>query len=79
MTRANKNLILDRGTRDHGARAAAGSRLHDHYAAVLAEPLPADIKDLVAQLVALDAREEKANKRSLELLQLAASMPGQWM
>jgi hypothetical protein len=58
MTGSIKNSVLDRGDRRRGARAAAGSRLHDHYAAVLAEPLPADLTVLLAQLVALEAGKE---------------------
>jgi hypothetical protein len=78
MKRSNKNLILDRGNRYRGGRGVGGSsRLHDHFAAVLTEPLPADLRDLMAQLVALEAREEKSRQRSVESLQLVPSLLGQ--
>src|SRR5882672_6867942 len=59
MTRSTKNSVLDRGARQRGARSVAGSRLHELYAAPLAEPLPAELRDLVAQLVALEAGTKK--------------------
>lgn len=76
MTGSRKNSVLDRGDRQRGARAVAGSRLHDHYAAMLAEPLPADIRDIVAQLVALEAGTKKSSERAVEALQLASPLPG---
>jgi hypothetical protein len=76
MTRSIKNSVLDRGTRQRGARAVAGSWLHGHYAAMLAEPLPAEIKDLVAQLVGFEASTEKSRERSLEVSQFASAAPG---
>ena len=76
MTGSTKNAVLDRGVRCRGARAVVGSRLHELYAAVLAEPLPADLRDLVAQLVALEAGTKKSSERSFEVLQLAPPLPG---
>jgi hypothetical protein len=76
MTGSTKNSVLDRGVRCRGARAVAGSRLHELYAAVLAEPLPAELRDLVAQLVALEAGTKKSSERPVEVLQLASQLPG---
>jgi hypothetical protein len=77
MTGSTTNSVLDRGTRRRGARAVAGSRLHNHYAALLAEPLPADFRDLVAQLVALGVGRGKSNERLSQVLPLAPPLPGQ--
>lgn len=77
MTRPAKNSFLDRGARHRGARAIVGSRLHNHYAAVLAEPMPPDLTDLVAQLVALEACKDTPHKTPVQVLQLASSPPGQ--
>jgi hypothetical protein len=72
MTGSMKTSILDRGTRQRGARIVAGSLLQAHYAAAMAEPLPAELKDIVAQLVAHDA----CTKKSGEVLQIAPPLPG---
>jgi hypothetical protein len=71
MTRSTKNSVLDRG-----ARSVAGSRLHEHYPALLGEPLPADLRDLVAQLVALESGTKKSSMRPVGVWQLAPLQPG---
>lgn len=71
MTRSTRNSVLDRGTRQRGARIVAGSRLHDHYADMLVEPLPAELRSLVAQLIALKAWTDKTGERPVGVLQLA--------
>jgi hypothetical protein len=75
MTGSIKNSVLHHRARRRAARAVAGSRLHAYYDAVLGEPLPAELKGLVAQLVALEAGAEKSSERSVEDLQLAAPLP----
>ena len=77
MTGSTKNSVMDRGARYRGARAAVGSRLHELYADVLAGPLPPDLNDLVAQLVALEACKDKPQKAPVQVLQLAPPPPGQ--
>jgi hypothetical protein len=76
MIRSTKNSVLDRGARQRGARSVAGSRLHELYAAPLAEPLPAELRDLVAQLVALEAGTKKSSERPVGVWQLAPLQPG---
>jgi hypothetical protein len=68
MRRSTKNSVLDGGIRRRGARAAAGSRLHAYYAALLAVPLSVELGGLVARLVALDAATKKSNERPVEVL-----------
>jgi hypothetical protein len=68
MRRSTKNSVLDGGIRQRGARAAAGSRLHAYYAALLVVPLSVELGGLVARLVALDAATKKSNERPVEVL-----------
>jgi hypothetical protein len=75
MTRSTMKLVLVRGSRDRGMRTVAGSLLHGYYSAVLADPLPADLKDLVAQLVVLEAGAEKWRRQSIDILQVAPLLP----
>ena len=76
MARSMTNSVLDRGNRDHGARAVAGSMLHDHYAPMFAAALPAGLGELVSQLVAFEAHKEKSSGRSAEVLQFAPGPRG---
>jgi hypothetical protein len=75
MTGSTKNSILDRGTRRRGARIVVGSLLQAHYAAMVAEPLPVELKGLVAQLVAHEACTKKSSDRPLEVLRIAPPLP----
>jgi hypothetical protein len=75
MTGSTEKLVLDRGARQRGARAAASSLLHAHYPAMVAEPLPAELKDLVAQLVVLEAGKQKSGERAIGMLQVTPRLP----
>jgi hypothetical protein len=75
MTGSNRNSVLHYRARRRAARALAGCRLHAYYDAILGEPLPAELKGLVTQLVALEASVEKSSEQSAEVLQLAPSLP----
>lgn len=55
---------------------AIGSRLHDEYSASLTEPLPSELQELVAQLVALESGKRKSNEQLVEALQPAIAQPG---
>jgi hypothetical protein len=50
------------------ARAAIGRLLHAEYVPMLTEPLPSELKHLIAQLVAREARREGPGDHSLEAL-----------
>jgi hypothetical protein len=54
---------------------AIGRQLQDHYLPTLAEPLPSDLKDLVARLVALEINKRGTSKRAIAVLQSAAAQP----
>ncbi len=58
------------------ASAAIGRQLHADYFPVLAEPLPSELKDLVAQLVALERGKRGSTERTVGLWQSAVSHPG---
>jgi len=58
------------------AAAAIGRQLHADYFPVLAEPLPDEFKELVAQLVAIDRAARVSSERTVELRQPAVSHPG---
>jgi hypothetical protein len=75
MTGSIKNSVLHHRARRRAARAVAGSRLHAYYDAMLGEPLPAELKDMVADLVALETDAKKSSERPVEVLQLALPLP----
>lgn len=54
---------------------AIGRQLHDDYLPTLAKPLPSDLKDLVARLVALEINKRGSSKRAIAVLQSAAAHP----
>ena len=54
---------------------AIGRQLHDGYLPTLAQPLPSDLKDLVARLVALEINKRGSSKRAIAVLQSAAAHP----
>ena len=54
---------------------AIGRQLHADYSPGLAEPLPNELKGLVARLVALEIGKRGATERSIDGLQFAAAQP----
>jgi hypothetical protein len=50
------------------ARAAIGRLLHAEYVPILTEPLPSELKHLIAQLVAREARGNGSSEHELEAL-----------
>jgi hypothetical protein len=59
----------------HASLTEIGRRLHADYLSTLAKPLPSEIKDLVAQLVALEIGKHGSTERSVEVLQSAIAQP----
>jgi hypothetical protein len=55
---------------------AIGRRLHADYLPTLAQPLPSELKDLVAQLVALEFGKRGSTQRPVEVLQSAIAPLG---
>ena len=60
----------------HAAVTAIGRQLHADYLPTLAKPLPAELKELVAQLVALEKGKRGSTERSIEVWQSAIAQPG---
>ena len=56
--------------------AAIGRQLDANYLPTVADPLPSELKHLVAQLVALEAGKRGSTERSVEILQPAVAQPG---
>jgi hypothetical protein len=54
--------------RIHEARAAIGRLLHVEYVPMLTEPLPCELKHLIAQLVAREAGREQVGQHAFEAL-----------
>jgi hypothetical protein len=54
---------------------AIGRQLHDGYLPTLAQPLPSDLKDLVARLVALEINKRGSSKRAIAVLQSVTAHP----
>jgi hypothetical protein len=75
MTGSTRNSVLHHRAHRRAARAVVGSRLYAYYDALLGKPLPAELKGLVAQLVAQEFRTEKSTDRPVGILQLAAPLP----
>ena len=59
----------------HPSLTAIGHQLHAYHLPILAEPLPGELKDLVAQLVALEFRRQDSAERSIEIWQSAIAYP----
>jgi hypothetical protein len=54
---------------------AIGRQLHDDYLPTLAKPLPSELKDLVARLVALEINKRGTSRRAIAVVQSAAAQP----
>ena len=61
----------------HASLAAIGRQLDAHYSPAVADPLPAELRYLVAQLVALEAGKRASTEQSVEIWQPAVARPGQ--
>ena len=53
----------------HASLTAIGRQLHDDFSQAMRKPLPRELRDLVAQLVALEAGMRGSTERSIEVLQ----------
>jgi hypothetical protein len=54
---------------------AIGRQLHDDYLPTLADPLPSDLKDLVAVLVAREINKRGSSRRAIAVLQSGPAHP----
>ena len=54
---------------------AIGRQLNEDYQPTLAKPLPTELKDLVARLVALEINKRGSSRRAIAVLQSRAAQP----
>ena len=54
---------------------AIGRQLNEGYQPTLAKPLPTELKDLVARLVALEINKRGSSRRAIAVLQARAAPP----
>jgi hypothetical protein len=52
-----------------------GRQLNEDYQPTLAKPLPTELKDLVARLVALEINKRGSSRRAIAVLQARAAPP----
>ncbi len=52
-----------------------GRQLNEDYQPTLAKPLPTELKDLVARLVALEINKRGSSRRAIAVLQARAARP----
>ena len=75
MTVSTKASGRDWRARRHEGRTGIARLLHAHYSSMLEEPVPSEIKSLITQLLAIEARKRASTARAVEVLQLAMSAP----
>lgn len=68
MLTSTRVASRERHARMREARAAIGRLLHAEYVPMLTEPLPRELKHLIAQLVAREASREEAGEHAFEAL-----------
>jgi hypothetical protein len=49
--------------------------LHDDYQPTVEKPLPTELKDLVARLIALEINKRGTSRRAIAVLQARAAQP----
>jgi hypothetical protein len=59
----------------HALLTAIGRELHAEYSPTLTEPLPRELEDLIAQLVALENGRRGSAERSVEVSQSSIAHP----
>jgi hypothetical protein len=59
----------------HVLLTAIGRQLRADYLPTVTKPLPSELKDLVAQLVALESGKRRSTERSAEDLRSAIAQP----
>jgi hypothetical protein len=73
MTRSGKLAPRSRRAGCYETQSKIGRLLHAHYSSMLEEPVPAELRSLVAQLLAIEAGKHQSTARAIEVLQLVAA------
>jgi hypothetical protein len=73
MTRSTKLTVRSSCTSAHNMRSKVGRLLHAYYSSMLEQPVPGELRRLVVQLLAIEARKHHSAERAIEVLQLASA------
>src|SRR3954469_22243046 len=73
MTRSSKLSIRSRFANPHKMQSKVGRLLHAYYSSMLEQPVPGELRRLVVQLLAIEARKHHSAERAIEVLQLASA------
>jgi hypothetical protein len=76
MTRSSKISVRSRRVGPYKIQSKIGRLLHAHYSSMVEESVPSELRSLVAQLLAIEARKHHSTARAIEVLQLAAAPIG---
>jgi hypothetical protein len=76
MTRSSKLSVRSRRAGSRKIQNKIGRLLHGHYSSMAEEPVPSELRSLVVQLLAVEARKHHSTARAIEVLQLAAAPIG---
>jgi len=60
----------------HASLTAIGGQLRAYHLPTVVEPLPGELKELVAQLVAVEFRKQESAERSIEVWQSVIAPAG---
>ena len=76
MTRSNKLSVCSRRAGPYKIRSKIGRLLHARYSSMVEEAVPNELRSLVVQLLAIEARKHHSAARVIEVLQLAVAPIG---
>jgi len=76
MTRSSKLSIRSRRPGSCKIQSKVGRLLHAHYSSMAEEAVPSELRSLVVQLLAIEARKHHSTARAIEVLQLAGAPIG---
>jgi hypothetical protein len=76
MTESNKLPVRRRCANAHKMQSKVGRLVHAHYSSMLEQPVPGELRSLLVQLLAIEARKHHSTERAIEVLQLAAAPIG---
>jgi hypothetical protein len=76
MTRSSKLSVRNRRAGPYKIRSKIGRLLHAHYSSMAEESVPSELRSLVVQLLAVEARKHHSTAAAIEVLQLAAAPIG---
>jgi hypothetical protein len=76
MTRSSKLSVRSRRAGPCKIQSKIGRLLYAHYSSVAKEAVPSELRSLVVQLLAIEARKHHPTARAIDIVQLAAAPIG---